>query len=234
MYALYVCLICVPYMYASHVWLICMPYICLTCMPYMYALHVCLTYVPYMYALYICLICMPYIYALYVCLICMPYISGNFNKVLSILVGAASASIYGCVIASIYGCVLYIRQLQQSTVHPGRRRNISHTSIYRGIHPFIEAYIYQATSTKYCPSWSAPQYYYVTSSYILCHIIIHTMSHHQATSTKYCPSWSGPQYFTTRSLFSRPSVSIECVLLLQNVFSYYNISQPALSSPGLW
>ena len=41
--------------------------VCLMCMPYMYALHVCLMCMPYMYALYVCLICMPYMYALYVC-----------------------------------------------------------------------------------------------------------------------------------------------------------------------
>ena len=59
--ALYACLICMPYMYASepekqenalYVCLICMPYMyasepeehreCLICMPCMYALHVCI------------------------------------------------------------------------------------------------------------------------------------------------------------------------------------------------
>ena len=68
-YALYVCLICMPYMYASYV-----------CMPYIYRTQcgnasadkrpgqhcVCLTSMPYMYALYVCLICMPH---MYVCLI---------------------------------------------------------------------------------------------------------------------------------------------------------------------
>ena len=43
--ALYVCLICMPYMYAL--------YVCLICMPYMYALHVCLIRTPYMHALYV-------------------------------------------------------------------------------------------------------------------------------------------------------------------------------------
>ena len=66
----------VLYVYALHV--------CLTCMPYMYALHVCLTCMPYMYALRpssssMCSagrfsMCMPYVYALYVCLTCVPYI----------------------------------------------------------------------------------------------------------------------------------------------------------------
>ena len=35
-FSLYVCLICMPYMYAL--------YVCLICMPYMYALYVCLIY----------------------------------------------------------------------------------------------------------------------------------------------------------------------------------------------
>ena len=52
MYALYVCLICMPYMYEVLV-------VCLICMPYMYALHVRRICMPYMYALYVCLICMP-------------------------------------------------------------------------------------------------------------------------------------------------------------------------------
>ena len=34
-------------------------YVCLICMPYMYDLYVCLICMPYMYALYVCLICMP-------------------------------------------------------------------------------------------------------------------------------------------------------------------------------
>ena len=59
MYALYVCLICMPYMYAS-------------CMPYMQPARAVRDYrMPYMYALYVSLICMPYMYALYVSLICM-------------------------------------------------------------------------------------------------------------------------------------------------------------------
>jgi len=84
MYALYVCLICMPYMYA-----VAQVLLCLMCMPYMYAVaQVLLGFVlrgvckcmPYMYALYVCysalfcavcinvcLICMPYMYALYVC-----------------------------------------------------------------------------------------------------------------------------------------------------------------------
>ena len=48
----------VPYMYDL--------YVCLICMPYMYCHDRCSMYVPYMYALYVCLICMPYMYALYV------------------------------------------------------------------------------------------------------------------------------------------------------------------------
>ena len=51
MYALYVCLICMPYMYALYS----MPYtVSLICMPYMYALYVCLTCIT------ICLICLLY------------------------------------------------------------------------------------------------------------------------------------------------------------------------------
>ena len=84
MHALYVCLICMPYMYVFDAKLI-RPHrtsrtyptrhACLItiCMPYMYALYVCLICMPYVYALYVCLICMPYMHALYVCLICMPY-----------------------------------------------------------------------------------------------------------------------------------------------------------------
>ena len=51
-----------PYMYALHV--------CLTCMPYVhaYVLYECLMCMPYMYALYVCLTCMPYMYALCACL----------------------------------------------------------------------------------------------------------------------------------------------------------------------
>jgi hypothetical protein len=71
-YALYVCLICMPYMYALYVW----------CMSYLYALYVCC--VSYLYALYVC--CVSFLYVLYVCcmyvylytctvlcLVCMPY-----------------------------------------------------------------------------------------------------------------------------------------------------------------
>ena len=65
---------CMPYMYALYVCLLCMPYMC---MPYMYALYVCLLCMPYVCAPYralcVCLICVPYMYALYVCLLCMPY-----------------------------------------------------------------------------------------------------------------------------------------------------------------
>ena len=44
-------------------------YVCLICMPYVYAivLHELLGPLPYIYAMYVCLICMPYMYALYVC-----------------------------------------------------------------------------------------------------------------------------------------------------------------------
>ena len=86
MYALYVCLICMPSMcalYTDVLWDAL--YDCLICMPYMYigggeygrqearsaegvlcAFNVCLICMPDMYALYVCLICMPYMYALYV------------------------------------------------------------------------------------------------------------------------------------------------------------------------
>ena len=53
--------------------------VCLIRMPYVYALHTCSIVstekeevLPYMYALYVCLMCMPYVYALCVCLMCMP------------------------------------------------------------------------------------------------------------------------------------------------------------------
>jgi len=69
MYALYICLVCMPYLYAFLIEsLLCVCLIPCTC-----ALYVCLICMPYMYALYVCLICMPYMYALSVCLICMPY-----------------------------------------------------------------------------------------------------------------------------------------------------------------
>ena len=86
MYALYVCLICMPYMYALHVRLrtlgiredsdgVCALYACLIWLPYVYALCVYLMCMPYVYVLgvLVCLICMPYMVALHVCLICMPY-----------------------------------------------------------------------------------------------------------------------------------------------------------------
>ena len=58
--ALYVCLICMPYVYALYVRLIC-SLICMPCMPYMYVLYVCLICMSYMHALYI--ICMSYRHA---------------------------------------------------------------------------------------------------------------------------------------------------------------------------
>ena len=51
MYALYVCLIYLPYMIAL-------------CISYMYALYAGNGQMPYMYALYVCLICMPYTQAM--------------------------------------------------------------------------------------------------------------------------------------------------------------------------
>ena len=109
--AVYVCLICIPYMCALYVRTGVSPtdeagelrcfrsveewrgvlhgagfaytmlsdvepgalYVCLVCMPYMHALYACLICMLYMHALYACLICMPYIgmpyvYALHVCL----------------------------------------------------------------------------------------------------------------------------------------------------------------------
>ena len=89
--------ICVPYLYALHVCLICMPhvhalplvrppsrfcrymcalYVCLICMPDMNASAlVCPSsrFCGYIYALRVCFMRMPYVYALCVCLICMPY-----------------------------------------------------------------------------------------------------------------------------------------------------------------
>ena len=93
MYALYVCLICMPYMYILYVCLMCMRmsymyalYVCLTCMPYMSALHhpraqgdgemlcphllhtalVLLVHCVLLSKLYVCITCMPYMYASYV------------------------------------------------------------------------------------------------------------------------------------------------------------------------
>ena len=59
-------------------------YVCFICMLYMYALYVChrdlkpanlflSRYMPYMGSLYVCFICMLYMYALYVCFICLLY-----------------------------------------------------------------------------------------------------------------------------------------------------------------
>ena len=77
MYALYVCLIRMPYMYALKYAGYCTSSTavqhaeCAMCMPSMYAVYVCLICMPYMYALYVCLpICVSYMYALSVC---MPY-----------------------------------------------------------------------------------------------------------------------------------------------------------------
>jgi len=66
-FAVYVCLIRMPYMYAL--------YVCRICMPYTYTVYVCLMRMPYTHALYVCRICMPYSYAVYACLIRMPYLS---------------------------------------------------------------------------------------------------------------------------------------------------------------
>ena len=67
MHALYVCLICTPYMYdMRRLYDVGLVFLFAS---YMHALYVCLiyvlTYMPYM--------CMPYMYALYVCLLCMLY-----------------------------------------------------------------------------------------------------------------------------------------------------------------
>ena len=66
MYALYVCLICMPYTYKKRVWHF---GIRLYMSPYMHDVYVCLICMPYMYALCVCLLCMPirmpYMYALY-------------------------------------------------------------------------------------------------------------------------------------------------------------------------
>jgi len=100
MYALCVCLICMPYMWqvlvhqfdvletmspqgfgdfrdflssASgylYVFLICIPYMLLICIPYMYPLYVFLICIPYMYPLYVYAL---YVYALYVC----AFVSGS-------------------------------------------------------------------------------------------------------------------------------------------------------------
>ena len=48
----------------------CALYVCLICVPYMYALYVCRIG-------YVSLICVPYMYALYVCLICMSSVEAN-------------------------------------------------------------------------------------------------------------------------------------------------------------
>ena len=55
-HALYVCLICMPYMYALHVRLVCVRVCVLICMPYMYALYVRLVCVRVCYLAYV-LIC---------------------------------------------------------------------------------------------------------------------------------------------------------------------------------
>ena len=74
-YALYVCLICMPSMYALRV----CPISCPMCMPYMCALYVCLICMPSMYALYV--------YALYVCLTTMLALSlMPFPHLVSLLV----------------------------------------------------------------------------------------------------------------------------------------------------
>ena len=81
--ALYVCLVCLPYMSVLHVCLTCLSYIsalyvCRKCLPYESALYVCLTFLPYMSALHVCLTCLPDMSALYVGLICLPYMSALY------------------------------------------------------------------------------------------------------------------------------------------------------------
>ena len=64
-----------------------------------------------------------------------------------------------------------------------------------------------------------------TSSYILCHIIIHTMSHHhtQASRALWTCSSSTHRTYTRTQVFAQLIATGECVLLLQNVFSYYRM-----------
>ena len=64
MYALYVGLICRPYMHDMYA-------LCVCLMPAARRCYVCLT----------CMICMPHVYALRVCLMCMPYMYAIYTQV---------------------------------------------------------------------------------------------------------------------------------------------------------
>ena len=89
-----------------------------------------------------------------------------------------------------------------------------HTCIHTYIHTYIHAYIHTYTHTYSWRVWSVSRGLKVTSLYILCHIIINTMSHHH---TYYVTSSSGV-------MLGRVALYILCIEVLLHLYMYISVN----------